>query len=788
MRPALVLVAVSVLASFGLGAQAPASRPVPAVPAEIEQWMRAAWGADPRSLGYTEGHFLASLTEGEREGARLIKQRCNLCHYSHRLMIPTLAPVLTSKHVEGRDEIVRRKILEGSANMPAFKDDLTSTQIDQMISYLKKADADLVTSFFKPPARGGVPAAAVDPPRPVLSARGELSLHGTVTSTAGAKMPGVTVSARAAGRNVTLSVFTDEQGEYYFPLMERGRYKIWAQDQAFEAGRAEVTFNDNAVRQNFTLKPLDDFAIQASGDVWFAALPETTREDKRMKEVFRLTCMGCHGISYTFLTKFDEKNWRTIIDVMSRAGGQGYGNPAVAAKRAPHPIMVRFRDNLAAYLAKVRGPGPSAAKLTPRRATGDSARAVIREYDVPEPGFGLPLYNDGSDWSKGAPDIMDEAHRHTMNATVDHDGNLWASDYYNVTSTVAKIDWKTGQSTRFSVVGKPLGAGWAAEGAAEGGKDDPSKDDPTKTAVSGAHDIFTDEQGIVWFDLYSIGALGRVDPRVGKVDVIQPPAGDSVGAFAHKDGLGGIWVSAEYGGVRSPGDVRAIRYDPKTNTWTTRAINPLPNMQTYGMGAARDGSGWYSVQHPVDAIVRADYKTGKTTIIRLPAPTNDRSELFTREELQLFEPVRIGFYGTGKPGVQAIRKPHGDPTRDAVWGPGWYGDLMKIDTRTNTITSYPYPQGASTVNGYEASIDGEGNVWVVFTLADSIGKFDPKTETWTTYYLPSLGIRSHGIQAVTHNGRTEVSLGYQGLGKAAKLEFRTKEELQALGARARAAR
>src|SRR5215475_12579144 len=42
-------------------------------------------------------------------------------------------------------------------------------------------------------------------------------LSGTVASAAGEKLGGVTVSAKAHGSTITTSVYTDEQGGYYFP-------------------------------------------------------------------------------------------------------------------------------------------------------------------------------------------------------------------------------------------------------------------------------------------------------------------------------------------------------------------------------------------------------------------------------------------------------------------------------------------------------------------------------------------------------------------------------------------
>src|SRR5579863_4834688 len=63
-------------------------------------------------------------------------------------------------------------------------------------------------------------------------------LTGTVKSAAGLKMGGVTVSAKLDGTTITTSVFTDEDGAYYFPAMSAGHYDVWAQADGFEIARA----------------------------------------------------------------------------------------------------------------------------------------------------------------------------------------------------------------------------------------------------------------------------------------------------------------------------------------------------------------------------------------------------------------------------------------------------------------------------------------------------------------------------------------------------------------------
>src|SRR5437773_1536077 len=128
-------------------------------------------------------------------------------------------------------------------------------------------------------------------------------LTGAITSASGEKMEGVVVSARADGKTFTTSVYTDADGNYYFPPMAKGKYRVWAQAVTYEAGRAEVILADSVHRQPFVLKTLKDFENQLRGDEWVAALPEDTAEDRRMKTVFRMSCGGCHSQNTTLLTR-----------------------------------------------------------------------------------------------------------------------------------------------------------------------------------------------------------------------------------------------------------------------------------------------------------------------------------------------------------------------------------------------------------------------------------------------------------------------------------------------------
>ncbi len=758
MKSVLAALGVLMFSLSGALGQQTTSADTPDVPAGVEEWMRTAWGIEPQVLGVTDTHFLSSLNASERQGAFLFKQRCNTCHYSTMsttrgaqaglVSAASYGPTLSKGNVEGedRERAVRLLISEGSATMPAFKYALGPEQIDSIIDYLKRVDT------LRPPVVDRlVDVRAPKVAEAVPFGQTAQTLWGTITSTSGETLEGVTVSARSLGRNVTTSVFTDSDGEYYFPPLEAGRpYKVWAQAQAFEAGRADVALRQIGARLDFTLAPEGDFHNQLTGSQWYAALPDSTREDRRMKEVFRAACMGCHPQNFTLISRFDEAGWRNIISVMSRMHPYRYGTPEAAANREPNPIMVQFGDELAAWLAKVRGPGPSPMAFTPRRPTGDSTLMIAREYDTPEPGFGLPFFNDGStDWALGPVDFMDESKHHAMNATVDHDGNVWMADMFNITRTVAKYDWRTGQATNFVVPEMP--------------------GDPP----ANSHDIIVDDDGVVWFDMSSMGALGRIDPRTGTSNTIRPPEGSRVGPWIGDDGRGGIWAAG------AANDVKAMRYDTTTREWTLFE-NPIPNASNYGMTGDGDGNGWWSTANPRDGLMKADLEGGQAAFVPVPDAVNDRADLFTAEELAIFG-TRLTFYGYGRPGAVAIRKPGADPQGAALWGCSWYGGgMVKLDTRSHVTTMYPFPPEHEDGNCYETSVDKDGIVWLPFTHGDAIARFDPDTEQWTSYFLPTIGTKTHGLQAVTVNGRTEIGMGYLGAGKVAKLEFRTREELQRL--------
>jgi len=67
--------------------------------------------------------------------------------------------------------------------------------------------------------------------------------------------------------------------------------------------------------------------------------------------------------------------------------------------------MNEYKDEIAEFLAKVRGPSPANYTLKPLpRPTGEEAQVVITEYDTPRPEAPEEyLVHNGSDWMEGTP-------------------------------------------------------------------------------------------------------------------------------------------------------------------------------------------------------------------------------------------------------------------------------------------------------------------------------------------------------------------------------------------------
>ncbi len=585
-------------------------------------------------------------------------------------------------------------------------------------------------------------------------AHADALLSGAVTA-GGKAMGGVTVSARAEGSTITISVFTDAAGHYYFPPLAAGKYKVWAQALSFETGKGEVDLAA-AGRQDFALKPMKDYVRQLPGNVILAALPHETDADERMQRLVRNDCTGCHTPSYPLQHRFDEAGWTKIIELMKRVnvGGVYQGEEA-----KPNGILDFHEKELAAYLARARGPGETSMKIKlPPRPAGEAARVVFKEYDVPiDPELGVEklVTNDGSDWSRGTP-----SHGGAIihDSWADLDGNLWFTvNTPNHNATVGRIDAKTGEVKDFKV---PGANGFAAF----------------------AHGMTRDPQGILWFNCNpGRGGLARLDPKTGKIDVFVPPQGMSPTGGATTvdyDGKGDIWASSPDG---------ALRFDPKTETFT-EFKSPIPKTAngsglTYGLAADRDGNGWWA-EMTIDIVNKGDPTTGKSTPVTL-APISAEMARVTPDEKTFYASFYAPDFNAPFPWSEGPRRMGTDKQADVLWvGDSWGGNLARIDTRT-LKTSYVSLPDPTSQQPYHVVVDQKHRVWTNMWTSDRIMRYDPASKAWTGFDLPSRGTEVRYISLLEQGGKMEVVVPEFRTNKVAVMTFRSEADMAALAKEAK---
>jgi hypothetical protein len=216
-------------------------------------------------------------------------------------------------------------------------------------------------------------------------APGGPKFKGTVKSVEGNPLEGVTVSIRGEGKTFVTTVFTNQQGVYVFPPVERGlKYSLWAQAQGFQTARSDVDARSGDIQPvaGLQLQPLKNFEKQLTGVEWMNSFPENTPAEKREKRIYANNCSGCHANQFTLQNRFDADSWGKIVSVMSLSSS---GTP-IRPNAAGTPTIDAYRDEIVRFLTKVRGPVPANHELKPLpRPTGEATQVIITEFDLPRP-------------------------------------------------------------------------------------------------------------------------------------------------------------------------------------------------------------------------------------------------------------------------------------------------------------------------------------------------------------------------------------------------------------------
>jgi streptogramin lyase len=542
-------------------------------------------------------------------------------------------------------------------------------------------------------------------------AHAESRLTGTVVSAKGEKMAGVTVSAKAG--TITTSVFTDKVGNFHFSPLPEGSYRVWAQTLGYQTARTALDLSGDR-RVDLKLARNSDAEQtfrQLPGNLALDSLPEASDDDKRMKQLVRNGCTSCHTASYPLQHRFDEAGWSAILELMKNANV--YGSYMAKERGKATGILDHHQKELAAYLARARGPNGAPKIAMEPRPAGEAARVEIREFDLPlDPDAGLPanfVQNDGSDWSLGTPSTLIPGWG-VHDAWLDDAGQVWFTcNIPNKRTSIGRVDTRTGAVKLFLI---PAKSGLASQ----------------------SHGMTRTPDGMIWFNINpGRGGVGRVDPKTEKIDVFIPPEGMSPTGGATTvdyDGKGRIWVSAADG---------VLRFDPKSEQWTEykTASYKLPTGTgiTYGAAADRAGNGYWAVMIH-DIIGVADGESGKASEIKL-TPLKDELARARKADIEFYKTYSQPDFNNPLPYAQGPRRMGTDKNADVLWvGNSWGASLARIDTRSHEVSYVALPR---RMQPYHVHVDSRHRPWTNLWGADRVMRYDPATKTWTAFDLPTRG-------------------------------------------------
>ena len=548
-------------------------------------------------------------------------------------------------------------------------------------------------------------------------------LMGTVKSADGKPMEGVAVTARANTQTFATSVYTDSDGQYYFPPLTDGRYKVWAQAVGFEMARGEVTFaSERKIEQNFSMKPLQKFQMQLSSAEWAESLPDSTPEDRRMKEIVHNNCTLCHLTGYILAKRFDEAGWRIILNTMINERTE----PNTPTRR----LLETYQDELVAYLVRARGPNDGMNYRPFPRVAGEATQVVVTEYDIPrgdDPNF--VMLPNGSDWSDG---IAGGDGGVLHDAVPGKDGNVYFSDNTYPERTIGRLDPRTGRVTSFKL-------------------------EDANGLASRTHGAIPDPNGAIWFNNGTDGTIIRFDPATESFRRFPKPAGGlRAGGHIEIDSKGNLFTSAPNTGI--------VKLNPATGEYTDyKALTP--GMNPYGVAVDAEDNMWMA-QLGGDRLMMVNGRTGEISEVLL-APLDGVSQ----KDVEIG--MRTGAANNAAPlYFKGPRRMGGDPKGDSIWvAEYWAGRLARINIRSKQIKEYPLPSKYS--HPYDVQVDKNQMVWVNLLNSDRLAKFNPLTEVFTEYPLPSRGTETRHISVDDSTNPPTVWLAYSGLAKIARVQFRT---------------
>lgn len=259
----------------------------------------------------------------------------------------------------------------------------------------------------------------------------------------------------------------------------------------------------------------------------------------------------------------------------------------------------------------------------------------------------------------------------------------------------------------------------------------------TFNVIEGArpHDAAVSPDGTAWYTAQAMGALGRLDPKTGKVRHIR---------LGERSAPHGVIIAADGAPWITDGGLNAIvRVDPRTEQV---ARFPLPKEKGYAnLNTAtfdKQGVIWFTGQAGVYG--RADYKTGEVKVWDSPKGRGPYGIATTPSGEVWFSSLAgnyIARIDTASGGLEVVESPTPGAGARRVWSDSqnrlWVslwnsGEVGLYDPATKQWKKWKLP--GESPRCYSVYVDETDAVWLTdFGPANAVVRFDPKTETFRSF-------------------------------------------------------
>ncbi len=275
---------------------------------------------------------------------------------------------------------------------------------------------------------------------------------------------------------------------------------------------------------------------------------------------------------------------------------------------------------------------------------------------------------------------------------------------------VAFKEWQTptlGQRSRDPIQAADGTIWWAGQWGNLIGKIDPRTGEMKEyplPANAMPHTVTLDAQGNVWYTGNKNATIGYLDPKTEKITEFKmpdPEAKDPHSAVFDAKGI--LWFTMQLSN-------RVGRLDPATGEIRIVAMT-APNSRPYGIKIAPDGTPWFACNGR-PCLVRIDPATMALTEIKVPGAKA------TVRRLDFDRDGTIWYVNSGE------------------------GRLGRYTPKTGESKEWPSPSGPAS-HPY-AIVVVDGVVWYNESAQrpDALVRFDPKTETFQSWAIPSGGVHA----------------------------------------------